>query len=70
MSDIIDRVRADYEKAEPHCHRYYIPYIYQQKMPDIGSIEYYKFLELLKFYENLGKFDPTELCCFMNEVNR
>ena len=70
MIDTLDRVTQDYAKAEPKCHRYYIPYIYQKKMPQLGSIDYYQFLELLKFYESLGKFDPIELCNFINEVNR
>lgn len=69
MSNTLDRIELDYAQAQPRCHRYYIPFLYQKRMPEIGSLEYYKFLELLKFLETIDKFNPAELCCFLNEVN-
>ena len=70
MNSILQRVELDYKNVEPRCHRYYIPFLYQKKMPEVGSIDYYRFLELLKFLETLKQFDPSELSCFVNEVNQ
>lgn len=58
----------DYDSAYPVNNSYYLPLVYQKRIPQMGSYDYFRFLDLLKFLELQGSFKRESLSEFTEDI--
>lgn len=58
----------DYNVAKPQDHPELICYLYRREYPKCGTVNYYRFLELLKYLEKNNLFCKDTLKDFEQEV--
>lgn len=56
-----------FDLSKPVNHVYLMPYFYKSQLPHRGSVEFYNFLELLKYLESKGLFSRNNLCDLTEE---
>lgn len=63
-------VVTDYKLSKPQNHPELVCYLYRKEYPKYGTINYYRFLELLKYLEKNNLFSIDTLTEFEQEVAR